>query len=130
MEIDGVRVDQQRLTELGSTFTERVATLEQQIYQEAGEEFNINSPKQLGHILFEKLGLPVIKKTKTGYSTAVSVLEKLRGMAPIVDNILEYRQWNKLKTTYVDGLLKVLFQDDSKAHTIYTQTVTATGRLS
>ena len=130
MEIDGVRVDQQRLTELGSTFTERVATLEQQIYQEAGEEFNINSPKQLGHILFEKLGLPVIKKTKTGYSTAVSVLEKLRGMAPIVDNILEYRQWNKLKTTYVDGLLKVLFQDDSKAHTIYTQTLTATGRLS
>lgn len=130
MEIDGVRVDQQRLTELGSTFTERLATLEQQIYQEAGEEFNINSPKQLGHILFEKLNLPVIKKTKTGYSTAVSVLEKLRGMAPIVDHILEYRQWNKLKTTYVDGLMKVLFQDDSKAHTIYTQTLTATGRLS
>ncbi|MFK5705045.1 DNA polymerase I [Ligilactobacillus sp. LYQ139] len=130
MEIDGVRVDQQRLTELGSTFTERVATLEQQICQEAGEEFNINSPKQLGHILFEKLNLPVIKKTKTGYSTAVSVLEKLRGMAPIVDHILEYRQWNKLKTTYVDGLMKVLFQNDSKAHTIYTQTLTATGRLS
>lgn len=130
MEIAGIKVDQQRLTAMDSEFKERISELEEQIYQEAGEKFNLNSPKQLGVILFEKLKLPVIKKTKTGYSTAVDVLEKLRGMAPIVDNILNYRQIAKLQSTYVTGLLKVISPKDQKVHTRYTQTLTATGRLS
>ncbi|MCC3237195.1 DNA polymerase, partial [Pediococcus acidilactici] len=104
--------------------------LESQIHQEAGEEFNINSPKQLGHILFEKLEFPVIKKTKTGYSTAVNVLEKLRGYSPIIDHILDYRTIAKIKSTYVDGLLKVIHSTDQKVHTTYQQTLTQTGRLS
>lgn len=130
MEIAGIKVDVDRLLQMRSEFKERLSEIEQQIYQEAGEEFNISSPKQLGVILFEKLKLPVIKKTKTGYSTAVSVLEKLRGLHPIIDNILLYRQLSKLQSTYVEGLLKVVFKEDSKAHTRYTQTLTATGRLS
>ena len=129
MEIAGITVDTQRLKEMRSEFKERLAEIEQQIYQEAGEEFNIGSPKQLGVILFEKLKLPVIKKTKTGYSTAVSVLEQLRGLNPIIDNILSYRQISKLQSTYIEGLLKVV-SDDGKVHTRYTQTLTATGRLS
>lgn len=130
MEIAGITVDTKRLEQMKSEFIERLSELKQEIYNEAGEEFNINSPKQLGHILFEKLELPVIKKTKTGYSTAVSVLEKLRGMSPIVDNILTYRQISKLQSTYIEGLLKVVFKEDQKVHTRYTQTLTATGRLS
>ncbi|GBG95641.1 DNA polymerase I [Ligilactobacillus salitolerans] len=130
MEIVGITVDTQRLEAMRSEFKERLAELEQEIVNEAGEEFNLNSPKQLGHILFEKLQLPVIKKTKTGYSTAVGVLEQLRGMSPIVDNILNYRQLAKLQSTYIEGLLKVVFKEDHKAHTRYTQTLTATGRLS
>ena len=130
MEIAGIKVDIDRLMQMRSEFKERLAEIEQQIYQEAGEEFNIGSPKQLGGILFEKLKLPVIKKTKTGYSTAVSVLEKLRGLNPIIDNILLYRQLSKLQSTYVEGLLKVVFKEDSKVHTRYTQTLTSTGRLS
>lgn len=129
MELAGIKVDRERLDRMQSEFKERLSELEQVIYQEAGEEFNINSPKQLGVILFEKLKLPVIKKTKTGYSTAVSVLEKLRGMSPIIDNILLYRQLAKLQSTYVEGLLKVI-ASDGKVHTRYTQTLTATGRLS
>lgn len=115
---------------MGSKLVEREAELEQAIYQEAGEEFNINSPKQLGVILFEKMKLPVIKKTKTGYSTAVDVLEKLADRAPIVQDILAYRQISKLQSTYITGLLKVIHQDDQKIHTRYLQTLTATGRLS
>lgn len=130
MEIAGITVDTDRLEQMQSEFKERLAQVQQEIFNEAGEEFNINSPKQLGHILFEKLELPVIKKTKTGYSTAVSVLEKLRGMSPIVDNILVYRQISKLQSTYIEGLLKVVFDKDQKVHTRYTQTLTATGRLS
>ncbi|GAJ25219.1 DNA polymerase I [Liquorilactobacillus sucicola DSM 21376 = JCM 15457] len=130
MEIDGITVDTQRLEEMGSEFKERISEIKQTIYQEAGEKFNLNSPKQLGVILFEKMKLPVIKKTKTGYSTAVSVLEKLRGMAPIIDNILKYRQIAKIQSTYIEGLLKVTFEKDSKVHTRYTQTLTSTGRLS
>lgn len=130
MEIAGIKIDTQRLTEMDSEFKEKISELEELIYQEAGEKFNLNSPKQLGVILFEKLKLPVIKKTKTGYSTAVDVLEKLRGMAPIVDNILNYRQIAKLQSTYVTGLLKVVSDKDQKVHTRYTQTLTATGRLS
>ena len=130
MEITGVRVDTDKLMEMQSKFGERLAEIQTAIYAEAGEEFNLNSPKQLGVILFEKLKLPVIKKTKRGYSTAVSVLEKLRGMAPIIDNILAYRQLSKLQSTYIEGLLKVVAPEDGKVHTRYTQTLTATGRLS
>ncbi|MHA8262853.1 DNA polymerase I [Lactobacillaceae bacterium Melli_B3] len=130
MEITGITVDRDQLTEMGSKLAERIAECEQAIYNEAGEEFNIGSPKQLGQILFEKLKLPVIKKTKTGYSTSVDVLEKLAPEAPIVDNILKYRQLSKINSTYVDGLLKVVYPDDDKVHTRYLQTLTQTGRLS
>ncbi|KRN34232.1 DNA polymerase I [Liquorilactobacillus mali] len=130
MEVAGIRLDKSRLEEMSSKLKERLTELEQAIHTEAGENFNINSPKQLGVILFEKLKLPVIKKTKTGYSTAVGVLEELRGMAPIIDNILKYRQVAKIQSTYVEGLLKVVSQKDGKVHTRYTQTLTATGRLS
>lgn len=130
MEITGVHVDAQTLKNMGSKLKERLADIESGIYEEAGEEFNINSTKQLGHILFEKLKLPVIKKTKTGYSTAVDVLEKLADRAPIVEQILEYRQIAKLQSTYITGLLKVIHSSDQKIHTRYLQTLTQTGRLS
>lgn len=130
MEISGIKVNPETLEEMGSKFTERLSEIKQTIYQQAGEEFNIGSPKQLGVILFEKLRLPILKKTKTGYSTAVDVLEKLAPDAPIVQNVLDYRQISKLLSTYVDGLLKVIHQDDSKVHTRYLQTLTQTGRLS
>lgn len=129
MEISGIKVDATRLQEMKVEFSDRLREIEQKIYQEAGEEFNLNSPKQLGVILFEKMGLPVIKKTKTGYSTAVDVLEQLREQAPIVDDILTYRQIAKIQSTYVEGLLKVI-QSDGKVHTRYVQTLTQTGRLS
>ena len=93
---------------MGSKLKERLAEIEQVIYQEAGTEFNINSTKQLGEILFDKMKLPVIKKTRTGYSTAVAVLEKLQGYSPIIGHILEYRQIAKLQSTYIEGLLKVI----------------------
>ncbi|HJA24168.1 MAG TPA: DNA polymerase I [Candidatus Limosilactobacillus intestinavium] len=130
MEIAGVHVDATTLKNMGSKLKERLAELEQAIYDEAGEEFNINSTKQLGTILFEKLQLPVIKKTKTGYSTSVEVLEKLQGKAPIIDNILVYRQIAKIQSTYITGLLKVIHSSDQKIHTRYLQTLTQTGRLS
>lgn len=130
MEIAGIKVDADLLKQMGSKMAERLSELEQQIYQDAGEEFNINSTKQLGKILFEKLKLPVIKKTRTGYSTAVSVLEKLLGTSPIIEHILEYRQINKVQSTYVGGLLKVIHSSDGKVHTRYLQTLTQTGRLS
>ncbi|PTO36490.1 DNA polymerase I [Enterococcus mundtii] len=129
MEISGIKVDATRLQEMKIEFSDRLREIEQKIYEEAGEEFNLNSPKQLGVILFEKMGLPVIKKTKTGYSTAVDVLEQLREQAPIVDDILIYRQIAKIQSTYVEGLLKVI-QSDGKVHTRYVQTLTQTGRLS
>lgn len=130
MEIAGIKVDTDKLSEMGSQFTEQLAQIQQTIYQEAGEEFNIGSPKQLGHILFETMGLTPIKKTKTGYSTSVDVLEKLAGEAPIVENILKYRQISKIQSTYIEGLLKVVHSTDQKAHTRYQQTLTQTGRLS
>ncbi len=130
MEIAGIKVDTDKLSEMGSQFTEQLAQIQQTIYQEAGEEFNIGSPKQLGHILFESMGLTPIKKTKTGYSTSVDVLEKLAGEAPIVENILKYRQISKIQSTYIEGLLKVVHSTDQKAHTRYQQTLTQTGRLS
>ncbi|MDT6980876.1 DNA polymerase I [Levilactobacillus zymae] len=130
MEIAGITVDASELEAMGSKFSEQLAEIEQTIYNEAGEEFNIGSPKQLGHILFEKMSLPVIKKTKTGYSTAVGVLEKLAADAPIAENILKYRKIAKIQSTYVEGLLKVIHPDDHKVHTRYLQTLTQTGRLS
>ncbi len=129
MEIAGIKVNSQTLVEMGSKMKERLSEIEQAIYQKAGEEFNIGSPKQLGHILFDKMHLPVLKKTKTGYSTSVDVLEKLAPESPIVQNVLDYRQIAKLISTYIEGLLKVI-QSDSKAHTRYLQTLTQTGRLS
>ncbi len=130
MEIAGIKVDPNTLEEMGSKLKERLAEIEQTIFQEAGESFNIGSPKQLGQILFEKMHLPVLKKTKTGYSTSVDVLEKLAPDAPIVQSVLDYRQISKLLSTYIDGLLKVIHPEDSKVHTRYLQTLTQTGRLS
>src|SRR5690606_11091615 len=123
-------VNGHRLEEMREEFSARLKEIEQKFYTEAGEEFNINSPKQLGVILFEKMGYPVIKKTKTGYSTAVDVLEKLQDQAPIVEYILDYRQIAKIQSTYVEGLLKVVREDTGRVHTRYMQTIARTGRLS
>ncbi|AXI09662.1 DNA polymerase I [Oceanobacillus zhaokaii] len=130
MESQGVLVDKSRLEEMGIDLKERLANLEAEIYNLAGEEFNLNSPKQLGPILFEKLGLRVIKKTKTGYSTAADVLEQLEQEHEIIPKILLYRQLGKLQSTYIDGLLKVVSKKTSKIHTRYNQALTQTGRLS
>ncbi|WP_423189715.1 DNA polymerase I [Alkalibacterium sp. f15] len=130
MEIQGITVDAKRLETMRVEFQKILDNVEQRIYEEAGEEFNIKSPKQLSVILFEKMGYPVIKKTKTGYSTAQDVLEKLRDQAPIVKFILEYRQISKIQSTYIEGLLKVIDPKTSRIHTRYLQTVARTGRLS
>ena len=129
MELAGCRVDKGALVSFGEMLSGRIAELEQTIYGLAGESFNINSPKQLGEILFGKLGLPHGKKTKTGWSTNADVLEKLRYEAPIVSAVLEYRQYAKLKSTYADGLLKTI-DADGRIRTSFQMTVTATGRLS
>lgn len=129
MEITGIAVSQNTLEEIGAENEEKLASLTREIYDLAGEEFNINSPKQLGVILFEKLQLPVGKKTKTGYSTAVDVLEDLAALSPVVAKILEYRQINKVQSTYVKGLIPQI-ADDGKIHTRYVQDLTQTGRLS
>lgn len=129
MEKRGIRVKGEELREYGEQLTVRIRELEQLIYQQAGEEFNINSPKQLGVILFEKMGIPGGKKTKTGYSTAADILEKLAPQQPIVNDILEYRQLTKLKSTYADGLAQVI-EEDGRIHTTFHQTITATGRIS
>ena len=129
MEIVGVKVDVPYLEKLQVEFDERIQAIEKDIEIMAGEPVNPNSPKQLGHILFEVLELPVVKKTKTGYSTSAEVLEALRDSHPIVGRVLDYRQLAKLKSTYVDGLLKLVDAHD-RVHTSFNQTVTATGRLS
>ncbi|MBQ9991600.1 MAG: DNA polymerase I [Lachnospiraceae bacterium] len=129
MEKEGVRVEREALKEYGDALQVKIEKLEKNVYAQAGEEFNLNSPKQLGEILFEKLGLPGGKKTKTGYSTAADVLEKLAGEAPIVSDILEYRTLAKLKSTYADGLATCI-REDGKIHTTFNQTITATGRIS
>ncbi len=129
MELAGCRVDARALADFGEDLSRRAAELEQRIYNMAGETFNINSPKQLGEILFGKLGLPHGKKTKTGWSTNADVLEKLRYEAPIVGAVLEYRQFTKLRSTYADGLLKAI-DPDGRVRTSFQMTVTATGRLS
>ncbi len=130
MEHLGVLVDIDRIKEMGDDLTNRLQTLEKEVYDLAGEEFNLNSPKQLGPILFEKLELPVIKKTKTGYSTAADVLEQLKDKHEIIPKLLLYRQLGKLQSTYIEGLLKVVHTDSSKVHTRYNQALTQTGRLS
>ncbi|MGG0656362.1 DNA polymerase I [Rummeliibacillus pycnus] len=130
MESYGVSVDRNRLVAMGAELTSKLKDFEEDIYKSAGEKFNINSPKQLGVILFEKLGLPVIKKTKTGYSTAADVLEKLAPEHEIIQHILQYRQLGKLQSTYIEGLLKVIHEEDQKIHTRYQQALTSTGRLS
>ncbi len=129
MEQEGVQVNAGELKSYGESLTGRIDELEQEIYQDAGETFNINSPKQLGVILFEKLKMPNGKKTKTGYSTAADVLDKLAPDYPLVSKILEYRQLTKLKSTYADGLANFI-RKDGRIHSSFHQTITATGRLS
>ncbi|AYG01227.1 DNA polymerase I [Lactococcus allomyrinae] len=129
MEITGISVSNDTLEEIGNENEEKLSLLTKEIYELAGEEFNINSPKQLGVILFEKLQLPAGKKTKTGYSTAVDVLEDLAPLSPVVAKILEYRQINKVQSTYVKGLIPQI-AEDGKIHTRYVQDLTQTGRLS
>ncbi|MEG0260556.1 MAG: DNA polymerase I, partial [Lysinibacillus sp.] len=130
MESEGISVNAATLEKMGQELANKLAVIEQEIYAEAGETFNINSPKQLGVILFDKLGLPVIKKTKTGYSTAADVLEKLQPEHAIIEHILLYRQLGKLQSTYIEGLLKEIHPEDGKVHTRFQQALTATGRLS
>ena len=130
MEMTGVKVDKAQLQQMGAELNEKLAELEKEIHSLADTSFNINSPKQLGEILFEKLHLPVVKKTKTGYSTSADVLEKLADKHPIIPNILHYRQLGKLNSTYIEGLLKVIHDQTNKIHTIFNQGLTQTGRLS
>lgn len=130
MEYTGVKVDVGILEDMKAEIAERLIGIEAKIHELAGEKFNINSPKQLGVILFEKLGLPAIKKTKTGYSTSADVLEKLEHEHEIIREILHYRQLGKLQSTYIEGLLKVVHSGSDKVHTRFNQVLTSTGRLS
>ena len=130
MEQNGVYVNRAHLAEKTEEVAGRLQTIEAAIYEMAGHDFNLNSPKQLGVVLFEELGLPVRKKTKTGYSTPADVLESLRLEHPIVEQILAYRLWSKLKSTYLDGIAGLIRTDTGRVHTSFNQTVTATGRLS
>ena len=129
MEYYGFAVDRKELTDTGVNLGEKIDELTVRIYELAGEAFNINSPLQLGAILFDKLGLPYGKKTKRGYATGIEVLEKLRDDYEIVDLILEYRMYSKLKSTYIEGLLPLIHRDN-KIHAHFQQTVAATGRIS
>ena len=129
MEVRGIHVDSKALKEYGDQLVGRIEELQESIYKEAGEEFNINSPKQLGVVLFDHMKLEGAKKTKTGYSTSVEVLEKIEHLYPIIPMILEYRQLTKLKSTYADGLANFI-QDDQRIHGKFNQTITATGRIS
>lgn len=130
MEKQGILVRQDELKAYGAQLLERITVLETEIYERAGETFNINSPKQLGVILFEKLRMPYGKKTKTGYSTSAEILEKLQMEDPIISMILEYRQLTKLKSTYADGLNNYINPTDHRIHGTFNQTITATGRIS
>ena len=129
MEKEGIAIDQEQLAQFGQMLTQRIADCEKLIYSYSGEVFNINSTKQLGELLFVKLGLPAIKKTKTGYSTNADVLEKLKDKHPIIPAIMDYRMLTKLNSTYADGLMKVIC-DDGRIRTTFQNLVTATGRLS
>ena len=130
MEYLGVKLDMERLDKMGEEISGRLADIEARIFEHAGEQFNINSPKQLGIILFEKLGLPAVKKTKTGYSTSADVLEKLAPKHEVIEEILNYRQLGKLQSTYIEGLQKVVNKETKKVHTRFNQALTQTGRLS
>ena len=130
MEQAGIYLNRESLARQTREAGSIIADLEQEIYDLAGRQFNIASPKQLGVILFEELGLPVIKKTKTGYSTNVEVLNELYNLHPIIEKILVYRQWTKLKSTYMDGIAPLIDREDGRVHTSFNQTATATGRLS
>ena len=129
MENRGIAIDRVQLEQFGTMLTERIAACEELIFSYSGMKFNINSTKQLGELLFEKLGLPPVKKTKTGYSTNADVLEKLKGKHPIIPAIMDYRMLTKLKSTYADGLIKEI-REDGRIHTTFQNLVTATGRLS
>ena len=130
MEYVGFTVDIQKLEDIGEELDKKINKLTEEIYEFSQEKFNINSPKQLGYILFEKLDLTPIKKTKTGYSTNAEVLEKLMDKHPIIEKILEYRQLGKLKSTYIDGLLNLVDKETKKVHSSFNQTITTTGRIS
>ena len=130
MQWNGMRVEEKELEEYGLQLKDGIDLLTQEIYNLAGEEFNINSPKQLGEVLFEKMKLPVVKKNKNGYSTDVDVLEKLRGENPIIEKILDYRQLTKLNSTYVEGLKPYINPKTKRIHSFFHQTITATGRIS
>lgn len=130
MEVAGISVDKNYLREMAVSITGKIDQLIDEIYLLAGEQFNVNSTKQLGVILFEKFKLPIIKKTKTGYSTDAEVLEKLAGQHPLIDKLLEYRMLSKLKSTYLDGMEVLIHPESSRIHTTFNQMVTATGRLS
>ncbi|OLS03309.1 DNA polymerase I [Tissierella creatinophila] len=130
MEYIGFKIDKEELISLGEKYSNEIETLTSEIYELSEVEFNINSPKQMGEILFDKLELPVIKKTKTGYSTNVEVLEKLQGKHPIIDKILRYRQIVKLKSTYIDGYLNLINPKNGRIHSSFNQTITTTGRIS
>lgn len=130
MELIGVNTKREILDEIGDDLDKRIEDLKEKIYKEAGEEFNINSTKKLSEILFEKMNLPVIKKTKTGYSTSAEVLEKLSPKAEIASYILDYRQFTKLKSTYIDGLKELINKKTGRIHSHFNQTVTSTGRIS
>ena len=130
MQWNGMYVDEEELNQFGKELTSKLETITKIIYEMAGEEFNINSTKQLGEILFEKMKLPVIKKTKSGYSTDVDVLEKLKKEDPIIEQILEYRQLMKLNSTYVEGLKPYINPKTKRIHSFFHQTITATGRIS
>ncbi len=129
MEHNGIKITQEGVRDFGKYLTEMIEETQQLIYDEAGHEFNISSPKQLGVVLFEEMGLPSKKKTKSGYSTNAEVLEELRSFCPIVDNVLKYRQYTKLNSTYVTGLLEKV-AEDGRIHTSFKQTETRTGRIS
>ncbi|MBR4260374.1 MAG: DNA polymerase I, partial [Clostridia bacterium] len=130
MQVNGMFVDKNELIEIGDKLKQDLEVLTKEIHELAGEDFNINSTQQLGKILFEKLNLPVIKKTKTGYSTDVDILEKLKKHHPIIEKILEYRSLMKLNSTYVEGLLPYINSKDNRIHSFFHQTITATGRIS
>ena len=130
MQITGMYVDKSELEKFGNMLKSRIEVLTSEIYDYAGEEFNINSPKQLGNILFEKLSLPHGKKTKSGYSTNIDVLNKLMGEHPIIEDIMEYRTLTKLNSTYVDSLISIINPVTGRIHSSFNQTVTATGRIS
>lgn len=130
MEYLGFKIDMDIINELGKEFDDKINNLTIEIYDLAGREFNVNSPKQLGEVLFDDLDLPVIKKTKTGYSTNAEVLDKLKDKHPIIDKILKYRQIVKLKSTYIDGLINLVDDETNRIHSSFNQTVTNTGRIS